>query len=356
MSFQARRGVSPLTIGRAIGAVLLVVGLSLLFFRERMLDLAIEQAGLAVLPDLALLEDDTLNLHLCGTGVPAMDPTAGSACSAIVAGGEVLMIDAGAGGLQRLTVDRVPIQELSTILLTHFHSDHIGGLGDAINLSVFRGRERPLTIYGPPGVEEVVAGFVRAYQPDSRLKSHPKGGFIDPQWTLPEVRVVDVAGDEAVLVLARGDLRVTAFAMDHYPVDGALGYRVDYAGRAVAFSGDTRGDPRLARHAKDVDILVHSAMGLEWLAERLVPILERHGLARDAALTSEATRVFASPVEVAAIAQAARAGKLVYSHKPPVPWVGEPIYLFGVSEAYDGEVVVGRDGMHFELPRAIHQP
>jgi ribonuclease Z len=341
-----------LRVTRTVLATLLAIGLTLFLARTWVFDFVIERVSLAVLPDRSVLEDDALHLHLCGTGLPAMDPTAGSACSAIVAGAEVLMIDAGAGGLQQLTVDRVPIEELSTILITHFHSDHIGGLGDAINLSAFRGRERRLTVYGPPGVEEVVAGFVAAYASDSRLKSHPEGGFIDPKWTRPDVRVVEVSGDNAALVFDRSGLRVTAFAVDHHPVERAYGYRVDYRGRSIAFSGDTRGDPRLAGHAKGVDILVHSAMGLGFIAQRVVPILERYGMTRDAKLTAEAQRIFAPPVEVAMTAQAASAKRLVFSHKPPVPWVGEFVYLWGVSDVYDGEVTVGRDGMRFDLPVA----
>ena len=332
----------------------MVLGSLLAFvFRDTLLDLAVESAVLAVLPDTSLIDGENLHLFLCGTGVPAMDPTAGNACSAIAVNGEVMMIDAGAGGLQRLTVDRVPIAELSAIFITHFHQDHIGGLGDAINLSVFRGRTRPLTVYGPPGVSQVVAGFVSAYAEDSRLKSHPDGGFIDPRWTVPEVRAVETTGDESVLVLERNGLRVSAFSMDHYPVGTAYGYRFDYRGRSVAFSGDTRGDPRLSVHAKDVDILVHSAMGLEFVSERVVPLLERLGLERDAKLTAEAQRVFAAPIAVARIAQAAGARKLVFSHKPPIPRVGEFIYLSGVADAYDGAVVIGRDGMSFSLPADI---
>ena len=87
-------------VTRTILATLFAIGLALFLTRTWIFDFAIERVTLAVLPDRSLLGDDALHLHLCGTGVPAMDPTAGSACAAIVAGGEMLMIDAGAGGLQ----------------------------------------------------------------------------------------------------------------------------------------------------------------------------------------------------------------------------------------------------------------
>jgi ribonuclease Z len=55
-------------------------------------------------------------------------------------------------------------------------------------------------------------------------------------------------------------VKVTAFLVDHGPVRPALGYRVDYSGRSVVLSGDTRVSENLIRHARGVDVLVHEVI------------------------------------------------------------------------------------------------
>jgi ribonuclease Z len=59
------------------------------------------------------------------------------------------------------------------------------------------------------------------------------------------------------LVYKSGGVKVTAFEVDHAPVKPAFGYRIDYAGRSVVRSGDTRVSEKLILHAQGVDLLVH---------------------------------------------------------------------------------------------------
>src|SRR5205085_891404 len=61
-----------------------------------------------------------------------------------------------------------------------------------------------------------------------------------------------------------GYVKVTAFAVDHRPVEPAFGYRFDARGRSIVISGDTRPTPNLVRYAKGADILVMEAYLPEW--------------------------------------------------------------------------------------------
>ena len=79
--------------------------------------------------DLSLLRDGQLHVFLCGTGSPLPDAQRASACVAVIAGGEFLLIDAGPGSWRQAAIGNLPAQSLSAILITHFHSDHIGDLG-----------------------------------------------------------------------------------------------------------------------------------------------------------------------------------------------------------------------------------
>jgi ribonuclease Z len=78
----------------------------------------------------------------------------------VIAGGRLYLVDAGPNSAGATWL---PLHRLTAVFLTHFHSDHIGDLGELNNNSWGLGRTTPLDIYGPPGVERVVAGFTEAY-------------------------------------------------------------------------------------------------------------------------------------------------------------------------------------------------
>ncbi len=144
---------------------------------------------------LPFLRDKGLHVLLCGTGSPMPDLTRAGACTAIIAGGRVVVIDAGPGSWERLAAAGVPGAAIDTILLTHLHSDHIGDLGEIATQSWLGGRKVPLQVYGPPapepaervaneegevlgagGTEAVVKGFAEAYETDAdfRIAQPPK--------------------------------------------------------------------------------------------------------------------------------------------------------------------------------------
>ena len=82
------------------------------------------------------------------------------------------------------------------------------------------------------------------------------------------LRVKDIV--EGV-VYDQGGVKVTAFEVDHAPVKPAFGYRIDYAGRSVVLSGDTRVSENLIRYAQGVDVLVHEVFVPETLQRLGVP-------------------------------------------------------------------------------------
>ena len=152
------------------------------------------------------------------------------------------------------------------------------------------------------------------------------------------------------IVLERGGLRITMFAVDHSPVRPAVGYRFDYGGRSVVVTGDTKKSASVVKHATGTDLLVHEALMPE-AALRASAIAARLGNARLAKLASDIPGYHTSPVEAAAVAKAAGAKKLVLTHLVPGPqnFLMRRMFLRGVSDAYDGEVVLGEDGMRFDL-------
>jgi len=299
-----------------------------------------------------LLDDGNLHVVLCGTGSPLADAERASACTAVLAGGHFVIVDIGPGATRELALRRLPRARLEAVLLTHFHSDHIGELGEILLQSWVAGRAQPLAVYGPPGVEQVVDGFRQAYAFDTGYRiAHHGAEAMPPAGGSAVAHTVDLPGpSDTALVFEADGLRVTAFAVDHGPVAPAYGYRFDYRGRSVVISGDTKKSANLIAHAQNVDLLVHEALAARMI-EPVTAYARAHGLARWAKLTSDVVTYHTTPVEAAEVAKAAHVRLLALTHiVPPLPnFLARRMFLRGVSDAWDGQVVLGKDGMHFTL-------
>ncbi len=340
-----------------LGAIALLVVLGALgYLLRRPITMALVERQVAANMRSSLLDElpDGLHVGLCGAGSPLPDPKRSGPCVAVVAGERLFVIDSGSGSSRNLGWMRLPQGRIEAILLTHFHSDHIDGLGEMLLQSWINGtRSTPTEVIGPQGVEEVVAGFNRAYAPDVvyRVAHHGEdvvprsgAGAVARPFALP-------APGEGAVVVDDGGLTITAFAVDHDPVEPAVGYRFDYGGRSVLISGDTSKSANLAQFAEGVDLLVHEA-----LAPQLVGAITEAAREADrpslVKITEDILTYHASPVEAAEIARDADADALLYYHIVPpllLPPM-EEIFLDGVSETYDGPVVLGMDGTFMSLP------
>ena len=78
----------------------------------------------------ALLRDDALRVLLCATSAPYPDPHCARTCTAVIADGHYYLVDTGPGSGRNLKLWQLRGRELAAVFLTHFHSDHIGDLGE----------------------------------------------------------------------------------------------------------------------------------------------------------------------------------------------------------------------------------
>lgn len=302
---------------------------------------------------------DGLHVGLCGTGSPLPDPTRNGPCTAVIAGQRMFVVDAGDGAAKGLTLMGLSPARAEALLLTHFHSDHIDGLGGVMLQHWGAGASKtPLTVLGPAGVESVVQGFVGAYTLDRGYRVAHHGPTVMPPEGFGAVARPFPApppGGELVLVEDK-DLRVTAFSVNHAPVEPAVGYKFVYKGRSVVISGDTAPSPNVEAAARGADLLVH-----EGLAPNLV------GIQRDAAEKAGRTnlaRVFhdipgyhTSPEDAARLAQRAGVKMLVFTHiVPALPMKPlEKAFLGKAPSLYKGRLAVGHDGDFVSLPAGGEQ-
>lgn len=298
----------------------------------------------------SLLDDlpDGLHVVLCGAGSPLPDPARSGPCTAVVAGERLFVVDAGSGVSRVMSRMRLPAGEIDGVLLTHFHSDHIDGLGELfLQRWANGGHEVPVPLYGPPGVAAVAAGFDLAYANSRRGRVAHHGEDVVPAsgaGASPVAFAMPVGGQRTQVLDVDG-LEITAFAVDHAPVYPAVGYRFDYKGRSVVLSGDTVKSPNVERFAKGVDLLVHEALSPE-LTGYLTRGAERAGRDRLAKITRDILDYHTSPVEAAEIARDADVGFLLFNHIVP-PLLLQPMetmFVEGVSEVFDGPFAIGRDG------------
>jgi ribonuclease Z len=239
-----------------------------------------------------------VDLDLVFLGTSGSAPTAQRAPSALLLrrGGERLLFDCGEGTQRQLLRSAVGLIELQEVFVSHFHADHYLGLPGMLKTFALRGRELPLTIYGPPGLNELFGALRRIF------------GKLTYELELVELRPGDV--------LERGDYNLVTFPVAHavpslgfalveHPRPGRFDIDASDAigvpsgpergllqagesvtlddgtvvtpdevlgparpGRKVVLSGDTAPSPTVLEAARGAEVLVHEATFLEEERER----------------------------------------------------------------------------------------
>jgi ribonuclease Z len=284
----------------------------------------------------------SLRVTLLGTGRPTPLHDRFEAATLVEAGETTLLFDAGRGVSIRIWQLGMPLSEVDGVFITHFHHDHISGLADLWLTGwlppAFGQRRVPLAIWGPEGLSDITNGLQAAYQRDIDIRV--------PDENLPrEAATFDVTEfpESGGVVYDRDGVKVTAFPVDHGAlIRPAVGYRIDYAGRSVLISGDTRYDERIAEIGKGVDVLIHEVVtGRPELYDahpELINIRDHH----------------TTPEQVGRIFAMAEPKLAVYTHlvnlsAPGFPVVSDEEIVEATRTTYDGPLVVGHDLLGIEI-------
>jgi ribonuclease Z len=315
---------------------------------------AAQQLGVDALAELP----DGLHVGLCGAGSPFPDEKRSGPCTLVVAGKRLFVFDAGSGSVRNIAKMGFIHGSIEAIFLTHFHSDHIDGLGELmLQRWVSASNTAPVPVYGPSGVELVVAGLTQTYAQDQHYRVAHHGESAMPSSGTGGKALPFATGTAGRIVLLKdADLEIAAFAVDHAPVHPAVGYRISYKGRSVVLSGDTKKSATVQREAMGVDLLVHEALS--------TPLMAMLGEAAAQAQRPKLKKLFAdivdyhsSPEQAAETAAAAKVGYLLLNHiAPPLPLPGlEQAFLGDAQKLYEGPIRVGVDGDFVSLPVGAKQ-
>jgi len=276
----------------------------------------------------------SIDITLLGTGGPRPDPDRAGPSTLISAGGEHLLVDAGRAVLMRLAAVGIGPGQLSAVLLTHLHSDHITDLNDVITtrwIMNFDPDPAPMRIVGPVGTRDVVGHLLASLEPDItyRLAHH------DDLTTPPTVEVIEVTSGPVELGTAT---TVTAGPTDHKPVEPSVGYRFDLGGVGVVVAGDTVPCAGLDDLCAGANALVHTVLRKDIIATVPIPRMQD-------------TLGYHSSLEEAA-ATATRAGldTLVLTHYiPAFPPGGGDDWRELAARHFTGRVELGDDLHHITI-------
>lgn len=268
--------------------------------------------------------------------------------NALRAGGRLYLIDAGDGAVGQLAKAGLRIGAVRGVFLSHLHFDHIGGMLAVIGLRAQLGTPGTLTIYGPPGTQELVDGLLAAAGPALRAG----WGFPGQAWDT-SVEAVELNDGDSIML---DSLQVTAAENTHFvvpvgdtsaPSAVSLSYRFDAADRSIVYSGDTGPSDALVELARGADLLVSEMIDDELALARMRPP------GTPAPSADQGPNVLAwhmdahhmTPVEVGQLANAAGVARLVLTHFAPNPMGPEEAqsYLDGIAENFDGDAELGVD-------------
>ena len=271
-------------------------------------------------------------LTLLGTGCPSPSHLRYGPSSLVSYEGTNYLIDAGSGVTQRLSEAGIKPGEIDYFFITHLHSDHIVDLYQLFISGWHTGRETKFKVYGPKGLKSHFDKIFEAYKEELDLRK---------EWEKrPNVEglAYEITEINNELKIEIDNATIESVKVDHHPVDPAFGYKFILGPKNIIFSGDTRYCEVLEKSSKDADILVHEVfVGLDYDPIRMsLDTIEN------------ISDYHTTPEEIGILASNASVKKLILNHFVP-PVFDEDVLVERISEHFDGEIVVGKDLMQFDI-------
>ncbi len=289
-------------------------------------------------PPVWARQDAAMELILLGTGYPYPSADRAGPSCAVMVGGKAFIVDAGRGTVMRLAAAGISWDSIQSVFITHLHSDHIDGLPDLFHSTWQFGNGGPFNLYGPEGIRQVADGILQFYGPDIHIRR-------DLTEKLPAAgaRINVHVIEEGVVFEMPDTVRITAFAVNHHPVEPAFGFRFDAGPDSIVISGDTRPNPNLDRFAQDADILVHEAY-----------VNGNGGSLEDGQRPWTIYDYHSSAAEAGEAAEKAGVKVLVLTHLIPGN-APERYFMQEAKKAFRGKIIVGRDLMRIPVPDSVNQ-
>jgi ribonuclease Z len=272
-----------------------------------------------------------LRFVMLGSGAVRNNPRRGGPAQILQVGDRVLMFDCGRAACTGLAHAGVSVETVDQLFLTHLHFDHICDFPYFVLVGWNNGRKNRLRVFGPEGTEQFVTRIIQPpFEQDinSRL-GHGKDPFgLDPQ-------VVEIREEGNFLI--EEAYCISAVFVKHAGNMPSLVYRVSAGGRRIVITGDGLPSPKLTEFCRNADLLVSECSGTrEFLAQ--YPWGRWH----------------TTPQTLAAMASEAGVRRVMIKHFVIEDITGDLAaaqrMADQIRQAYDGEVIVGEDGLEVSIP------
>jgi len=280
-----------------------------------------------------------MKIVLVGTGSPLPDANRAGPCTLVQAGGQNVLVDCGRGALMRLMAAGVLPPMVSTLLVTHLHSDHITDVNDLVTTRwVMTPVHVPLRVIGPPGTRAMIDALLAMLALDQQYR-HDHHDDLRAGGELT-VNVEEVTPGDSFTI---GDITATVHETDHRPVRPTIGFRLEHDGKKVALAGDTIPCSGLDEMCRDADAYVQTVIRADLVSavadlmphgQRFRDILDYHSTVEQAAQTAARNNVT----------------NLVLTHYvPPLQAGQEDDWHARAAEHFAGNVVLGPDLTSLEI-------
>lgn len=284
-------------------------------------------------------------------GGPLLRVERSGPANALVVGGDVTIFDAGEGVIRGIAKAGLRLGQVRTVVISHLHPDHMSGLAALISLRWQVAATSPLTIVGPQGTPELVAGIIAAMKPVEETALAGERAAASPAaWV--KTQLLACSGE--TVPIGAGNL--TAVRNSHFiqsdrtesPAATSCSFRIDAGGRSIVYTGDTGPSAAVVSLAKGADLLVSEAIDLDAAMSIVTQQAPNLSPAQRADVQWHLEAHHLTPEQVGEIAREADVKEVVLTHLVPgADGENASVYASRVQAAFTGRVRVASDGDRF---------